>query len=196
MTIQTLEFAKASFANLRDQLSHNAQFCQDYFGPLSPAQLQFRPAPGEWSIQECLSHLTLAHQSYQPLLQQIAEQTYRNRGFEWVPFWPQLCGTLLLRSTQPGRSWSVPAPSQYVPSPQADPGVLDKYQQTHSQLLEAVLRSKKLHSPDKLKNKIVSSPLSPLITLSATDVPRIVVAHDTLHLDQAFRVLQSTSFPA
>lgn len=196
--LQYLQFAQANLQQLCDQLSHNALFVEQNVRPLSSQQLAYRPAPDQWSVQECLSHLILAHASYLPLLEQIAEDTYRPQrpGIEWIPILPRLNGSLLLRANQPGRSWSIPAPSPYLPKLQTDPNVLAKYQSIQQLLLQHLRTIENRRSPNQLQKQTVSSPITRLITLTALDALRIVVAHDTLHLNQAWQVGQVPAFPS
>lgn len=44
---------------------------------LSPAQLNFRPAPGKWNIRECLYHIAMAENVFNDMLQAAMKQPAR-----------------------------------------------------------------------------------------------------------------------
>src|SRR6185369_11788748 len=70
------------------------------FGRLSAVQLNWKPAPAEWSIAQCLEHLILINADYLPILERVA-RGWRPSLKERLPLLPRLFGNMVLALVQP-----------------------------------------------------------------------------------------------
>jgi hypothetical protein len=161
------------------------------FGGLTAAQLNWRPAAGEWSVGQCLDHLIVATTLYFPALRDIQAGTKRSTSWERVPLLPSLFGPWLIRLLSPERSAKVSAPAVFRPTESAiDPQVVRTFAATQEELVRFMAGT----APGDL-DRIVTSPAARFITYTLLDAYRIIVVHGQLHLQQARRVTELAGFP-
>lgn len=163
------------------------------FGRLTPAQLNWKPAPEQWSVAQCLDHLIRIDSAYWPVFRRIEEGTYAPGLARRLPLLPRLFGSLVLKSVEPD------APRKYKTSKRVEPatgdldaGIVDRFVAHQDDLIEHM---RKLGERDAA-DVIVPSPLLSIVSYSLRDALRIIVAHERRHLGQARRVLETPGFPA
>ncbi len=99
----------------RQQFEQIASQAQGLAAGLTEAQFNWRPAPDQWSIEECLSHLTMVGQA-ELLAIEAAIDSAKARGitgsgaFEY-PIWERF----ILRETEPPITVCDAAPKRFVP---------------------------------------------------------------------------------
>jgi len=168
-----------------------ASTAQREFGTLSPAQWNWKPAAGEWSIAQCVDHLVISAEAYVPTVRAIHAGTKRATVWERLPLLPALFARLVLRALDPDAGRNVKAPAILEPSASAiDPGVLQRFVAAQNELAGLMAAT----HPAKLATR-VTSPVSPVVTYSLLDAYRIIVVHTHLHLRQARAVAASRGFP-
>src|SRR5262245_17369406 len=52
------------------------------FSSVSEVQFNWKPAPGSWSIAQCLQHLLISHLTYFPVLREVTEGTFNMSFWE------------------------------------------------------------------------------------------------------------------
>ena len=157
------------------------------FAHLSDAQLRLRPAPGSWSVVECLQHLNLAERYYVRQLQHKTDRlglvqhnpTDQTIESDWV-------GRLTLKFLDPKSKTKVPAPGIVRPRTASDLNPAD----VMSQFLE-------LHTLQRdLLNKLtyldwnsekVPTMYGNWLKMRLGDVVRMLVVHTERHIQQALR---------
>ena len=164
------------------------------FGGLSPAALAWTPAPGRWSVGQCLHHLDVTDRLYLDRLESALARAVERGLHGEEPFRGTWFGRWFTRSMAPGPSRRLKTPRVFDPGEAAGlPGdVIGSFERSRERFLETLARARGVD----LDRVAVASPVSRLIRFRASDAFRIMVAHDRRHLVQARRVLDTPTFPA
>lgn len=162
------------------------------FADLSLNQLNWKPAPENWSIGECLDHLIIADCLYFPALKKIAESKFDMTAWEkWSPF-SLLFGRILVSQLQENVKKKLKSPKIFVPSAsQIDTGILDRFHKHLDTLLEYIAACKEIN-PD---TTYITSPVSKFVTYSLRNAFTILIEHEHRHINQAVRVKAAKGFP-
>lgn len=161
---------------------------------LSDAQFNWRPAPGRWSIAECLDHLNVTGSKLLPGMDAAITRA-RERGqtasgpfqYGWLARW-------FIRGTGPipSSGKGMKGPKLYAPKPEQPIGrVLPTFVELQDQLIA------RLHAANGLDlTRIkVASPVSTLLRLSLGAWFQATAGHQERHLNQARRVREHPGFP-
>lgn len=152
---------------------------------LSHVEFNWRPAPGAWSIAECLAHLNVADEQY---ASQIRDSIAAARSSGITSPGPFQLGWLeakFVAFLEPPYKMRFKAPKQFKPQPEHSvERVLEDWRRTRVDLLQLAKEAEGLD----LKKVRVSSPVSNLISLSLLGAFAVAVAHDRRHLWQAGRI--------
>ena len=177
---------------LRRDTEEIIQVANREFVPLSPEQLLRKPAPGKWSVAQCLEHLNRYGLHYLPAMQSRIGAA-QGRGSRPEPtFHAGWLGNFLVRSVQPMHTGSSRANLRY-PSPKAyDP---DRTGTTTAEALPVFLRQQQttlalLDAAGGVSLEAIRVPVSitNLIQLRLGDCLRFVIVHNQRHVQQAQRV--------
>ena len=157
---------------------------------LSEAQFNWRPSPEQWSIQECLSHLTMVGQWEVRAIERAIDDA-RSRGLTGSgPFEYSGLDRLIVELTRPPVRMRVPAARRFVPlHGQPVTAILPTFLHVQSQFQLQVERAKGLD----LRRVKVATPISPLLKLSLGTMFIRAAAHDQRHIEQAWRVREKLS---
>jgi hypothetical protein len=152
---------------------------------LTEAQFNWRPAPEAWSIEECLSHLTMVGQWEIRAIEQAIEDG-RARGLTGTgPFEYGPIDRLIVDLTRPPVRMRVSAPRRFVPlHGQPVTAILPTFQHVQSQFLIQLERARGLD----LRRVKVQTPISRFLKMSLGAMFAQVTAHEQRHLEQARRV--------
>ncbi|CAN5266369.1 DinB family protein [soil metagenome] len=156
------------------------------FKPLSCEQLQWVPAPGKWSINDCLEHLNIYSRYYQPRIRKQVEKggTQRKATFKAGYF-----GEMMMVMK--------PTPDGPIRKPMSTMGSYNPIKQTlkneralqeflgHLYDLQDLL---KLARRVNLEKHRITSTLGPILRFKLGDNYRFHIAHIQRHLLQASRV--------
>lgn len=161
---------------------------------LAPQALSFRPAPGRWSMADCLAHLNAMGAWY---LKQIDRSLAEARARGLVPagpFRPSPLERWLVSLTEPPvRRLRVRAPAPFGPGRGADPAEIV----ADFRSLQEALRGRLLQAGAvDLKRARARSPFSRRLRLSLGACFAHLLAHERRHLWQARQVRQDPGFPA
>lgn len=161
---------------------------------LSQEQFNWRPAPGRWSVAECLVHLTVtATQICAKTRTAIARG--RERGltgsgpfrYGWLSQWFEA-------SMEPPPRRRLPTAKVFEPTPGSDyriEDVLKDFEAAGAEYQECLRTARGLD----LQRIKVPSPVSSLIRFPLGGYFRGQTAHERRHLWQAEQVLKAPGFP-
>ena len=162
-------------------------------GSLSRAQLDWQPAPGRWSVGQCLEHLLISSEAMEKAVRPKLAAARQNQGAASSQEWkPSFVGGLLVKSVDPvtGKR-KVKTGRVFMPGPVARPDVLAAFERSLD-MLNGLLREA---DGVDLARVRVTSPMSWFVRYHAGDALTITVVHLKRHLDQAERVKAEPGFP-
>ena len=154
---------------------------------LSSEAFVWRPAPGAWSVAECLDHLNTANELYVRQIA-VAIDVARREGVTGAgPFRMGWLERLFVASLEPPVKLRVKAPAKFKPVPRSKPDeVVVQWERTHERAAELARAAEGLH----LTKIRIASPAAAFLKFSLLAVFHIIPAHDRRHLWQASRVIE------
>lgn len=152
---------------------------------LSEAQFNWRPAPGQWSIEECLAHLTMVGQWEVQAVGDAIDQG-KARGLTGTgPFQYSAIERYILRESAPPVRHEMAAPRRFQPlHGQPVTGVLPTFLHVQSQFMRLLERADGLD----LRRIKVATPISRFLKMSLGMMFAQAAAHEQRHMMQAHRV--------
>ena len=155
---------------------------------LSEAQFNWQPAPGQWSIEECMAHLIIVGQWEFGAMEEAIE-TARARGITGRgPFRYGAIDRFIVDLTKPPARRKLPAPRRFQPlHGQPVTGVLPTFLHLQRQFQLLAERADGLD----LARVRVKTPISRLLRMSLGAMFAQFAAHERRHMDQARRVRES-----
>lgn len=174
------------------QLQAAAREAEELVTGLSEAQAAWSPAPGRWSVAQCLDHLALTDRQYLQAMEAAAAGAAPARGasrgevrFNWFERW-------FLSTLEPPPRLRMPAPREIQP-PASRPlaQVLADFRQAHREVEEFLPRLQGLD----LQRLKMRSPFAP-IRLRVAAACVLIATHERRHLWQARQVTLAPGFPS
>lgn len=158
---------------------------------LNPRQLNWAPAPGVWSIGQCLEHLCVANEVYLDAMSNSLVGHQLAVVQEITPGW---FGRWFIRnyiepSSKPTRRR---APRKIRPRAQIAPSVLDRFISSNHAARKLVHRAM-YYDVNQIRFK---NPFIPVIRFTIGTGLEILSKHQRRHLLQAERIRESLEFPA
>ena len=153
-------------------------------------QLNWRPAPGQWSVGQCLEHLLISNRVYLPPIAKALEGRTKSRVEDVTPGWfgRWFIRTQIDPSTQRRRGR---APGKIAPSLDVETSVVQEFVRSNDDARDLVRRAS-----DYDVNRIrFVNPFVGLIRFTVGTGIEIVWRHQRRHLLQAERVTQAPGFP-
>jgi hypothetical protein len=171
---------------IREQLVRHRREVEDLYAGRPRASLGWLPAPGVWSVAECLQHLVITDGHY---LELTRASLARARGTALQSAVTEVRGGPVagwfVRQVGPDGKRRVQAPGVFQPGevevPEAVPESFLASQDRLVQLLDESLG----FDLDRVR---VPSPVSGIVRFRLGDVFRVICAHQRRHLDQAARI--------
>ncbi|WP_338876712.1 DinB family protein [Spirosoma sp. SC4-14] len=159
------------------------------FRPLTEAQLRQAPAPDQWSIVQCLDHLSSYGFYYLPLMEKSIQTGQQQCLLPQETFTSGWLGNYFAETMQPGADGSIrlkmKAVKNHTPQQQLDTeAVLTEFLRQQERLLQLLERAQQV---DISKLRIPIS-IARWIRLSLGDTFRFLIAHEQRHVLQAQRV--------
>jgi hypothetical protein len=151
-----------------------------------------RPAPGQWSVAECLIHLNLTSDAFLPLIRE-AIVTGRERHLVGVgPFRRDPVGWFIYRMAEPPVRFPVRTTAAFVPGG-AEPKarVLDAFDALQARLVGSVRDADGLD----LGRLRVQSPFDSRLRYNLYSCFTIIPAHQRQHLAQAEEAGRAIAVP-
>lgn len=160
---------------------------QEVTAGLNEEKFNWRPAPDQWSIEECLSHLTILGQFQ---VRAIEEAIDRGRANGITGTGPFRCGPIerwFIGSMEPPVRRKFPAPRRLQPlHGQPVTAIVPTFLHLQSQFLAQLDRAQGL---DLARVKVVTM-ISRFLKFSLGATFALAAAHERRHLEQARRVRQ------
>jgi len=175
---------------LAADLDANDQAARKLVAGLTEEQLNWQPAPGCWSVGQCLEHLCITNEAYLPAISEATKDKPDSPIDKITPGWfaRWFIRSFIEPSPQTKRA---PAPAKIRPAAHVSLSVLDRFLAGNESCRELLLRARA-----KNVNRIrFWNPFIRGIRFTVGTGLRIVVGHERRHLLQAERVLNSPSFP-
>jgi hypothetical protein len=169
----------------RQQFEWIANEAQGLTKGLTEAQFNWRPKSDQWSIEECLAHLTAVGQAEVEAVEKAVDQAKAKGITGTGPFEFPAWERFILRETEPPVRHQMPAPQRFVPiHGQPVTGVLPTFLHVQRQFAIQIEKADGLD----LRRVKVPTPISRLFRLSLGTTIAQAAAHERRHLAQARRV--------
>jgi len=156
------------------------------FKPLTPQQLQWVPAPGKWSINDCLEHLNIYSRYYQP---RIRKQLLKGGSQPKPTFKAGYFGEMMM-VMKPLPDGTIRKPmstlGSYNPAKQTQKNerALQEFLDHLHDLLDLLKKARTVN----LEQHRITSTLGPILRFKLGDTYRFHIAHIQRHLLQASNV--------
>ena len=174
------------------QAQRNADEARSIVSGLTNAQLNWKPSPEQWSIAQCLEHLTAASGGFNPyFVEALARGRQRFAAASPPAYQPTFMGRWLIKHVEPESPRKLRAPKIFKPSASNVQNALDNFLAQQKNFLSFVGETKGIdYNRTRLR-----SPVTPLVRYSLADAYVITVSHEQRHLQQARRVREAPGFP-
>ncbi len=176
-----------AFDDIEQELNETTQRARRLIDTTEPRLFTVRPHPSSWSAAECLAHLSLASESFLPVLRNAIEDG-RKRGLngDSRPSM-DLLGKILKWFLEPPVRKRVKTRAPFVPrAVRARAEAMGEFAALQAQLIE-ILHTARGLAIDKLK---IISPFDSRIRYNIYSAFRIVAAHQRRHLWQAEQAIE------
>lgn len=154
-------------------------------GDLSEEQFNWRAHPGEWSVGQCIDHLTKLGNIVLPHLAQAVDEGRAHGPFGKGPFTYNLFSRFFVKAVGPRKNLAkgrTKAPAIYVPDKAHEPvATLDAFISLQRELIACAQKADGLH----LKRIKVASPVTRLIRVSLGAWFEALALHQLRHFEQA-----------
>ena len=157
---------------------------------LTRRQLNWTPAPGVWSVGQCLEHLCVANEVYL----QAMPQSFADRAPSVVQdITPGWFGRWFIRAyIEPSAKVTRRrAPRKIKPGKTVEPSILDRFLRSNRDIRDLVHRASG-HDVNRIRFR---NPFVPLIHFTVGTGLEILAKHERRHLQQAERVKELPEFP-
>lgn len=170
---------------LLDQLDDADRDAEAVTDGLTEEQGKWRPAPGAWSVAECLDHLAVSNRVYLAPMLESAERGRKSGRIRRRPALPGILGGLFVRHLEPPVKTKSKTPR--VSTPRESPPLADS--------LAAFLASQepvrafiRVNADLDLASIRFVNPFVKGIRFSVATGLHVITAHDRRHLWQAWNV--------
>jgi hypothetical protein len=157
---------------------------------LTLQQLNWKPAPGRWSVGQCLEHLAVTNEVYGAAITSAMTSAPAGSADEITPGW---FGRYFIReyvapAEKPTRH---KAPPKIRPVSNVDASILERFLETNRRSRDLVERARHI-DVNRVRFK---NPFVPLIRFTVGTGLEILAKHELRHLLQAERVRNMPDFP-
>jgi hypothetical protein len=152
-------------------------------GGLSHSQLNWREAPGRWSIAECLAHLNYSVSQVLPAVDQTIARARARQETGAGPFRYGWFSRMIIGSMEPPPRFRMRSPKLFrTPAAEYEAGaLLARFVAVREQLADRVRAADGLD----LARAIVTSPANRLVRMPLGAYVAFLLAHERRHLWQA-----------
>ena len=182
--------APAWSTRLAFELIGNDQTAQAVVAGLNEEQLNWQPAPGCWSVGQCLEHLCITNEVYMPPISTALEEKPDSPVEQITPGW---FGSWFIRSYAEAspNSKRASAPRKIRPRARVELSVLDRFLSGNKSWRELIIRAR----PKNVNRIRFWNPFIPGLRFTVGTGLEIIASHERRHLLQAERVRDSANFP-
>jgi len=158
---------------------------------LTAPQLNWRSHPGEWSVGQCLEHLTLANQTYARAMARALDgrpmKPVMDLRIGWFGRW--FIRTYIEPSKQ---TKQARAPRQIEPPPDVEASILGRFLESNQKTRELLLKAGG-YDVNRIR---FENPYVGFIRFTVGTGFEILCKHESRHLLQAEQIRNSPGFPA
>jgi len=168
--------------------------CKILTGDLSDEEINYRPGSGNWSIAECIQHLTVTNNEYYEQALPAIEKGILKRKFSDDPIKLSFIGKIFMKFEPPPKK-KFKNPKIFSPKPNPNK-LFDKEQVVKDFITSKMRMIELIEKADGLdKNKVkLHSPVNRLIRVKLGDYFKTMAPHDRRHLWQASQIKNSPDF--
>jgi hypothetical protein len=161
-------------------------------GSLSEAEFNWQPAPGSWSIGQCLQHLATGTDEVLPAIDRAIATARQQQWMAQGPVRYGLFARMMVTSMEPPPRFRMKTNRIFEPTRESlrRDAILAELSASRGRILERVRQSVGLN----IKRAIVVSPVSRLIRVPLGAYLAFLAAHDRRHLWQAHQVREASGF--
>ena len=190
MTAQHETNAPAWSIRLATDLLANDETAKRLLAGLTREQLNWQPAPGSWSVGQCLEHLCRMTEVYLPAISAAFKEKPDSPVEQITPGW--FGGWFIRNFAEPtSGSARVRAPANIRPASHVEIFVLDRFLSGNQSCRDIIVRA-----GSKNVNRIrFWNPFIPGLRFTVGTGLEIIVRHERRHLLQAERVRDAVNFP-
>lgn len=193
MPLTTVEL----LASLHQQTESYLQKAVADWQMLPEQLLTAQPAPGRWSVAQCLEHLNIYGRYYLPAIEKAIQSGRRASSRPADNYHPGWLGAYFTRLMRPrpdgGLKSTMQSPKNALPAAESDArAMLAEFidqQEKMLQLLDAA-------AAVNLHRVRVPVSIAPWLRLQLGDIFSFVIAHTERHMRQAERALEARQQPA
>ena len=157
---------------------------------LSPAQLNWQPRQGAWSVGQCLEHLRAGNEIMVPLLSAALKGQPQGPVEEITLGWFSGWFIRTYIAPNPGGK-RAKAPKKIEPASQVEPSIVQSFLRS-TDAARALVRKASSYDVNRLRYQ---NPFIPLLRFTVGTGLEIIAKHEGRHLLQADAVKQSAAFP-
>jgi hypothetical protein len=160
--------------------------------PLTPEQLNWKPAPDQWSVGQCLEHLAIAIEVYLPPIADALASAHPGHGADEIT--PGWFGRWFIRNyiAPSPQTRRARAPRQITPVlSRVEPSILDRFLTGNRRARDLMTRAAG-YDVNRIRFK---NPFIPLVRFTIGTGFEITSKHESRHLLQAERIHSSPDFP-
>jgi hypothetical protein len=188
-----MELPKANIAwstQLIAELEIIDQQTKNLTAGLTVEQLNWQPAPGVWSIGQCLEHLCLGNEAYLPAMSAALNGKAGSPVQEITPGW---FARWFIRSfIEPSAGTKrASAPKKIVPGNRVALSIVERFLRGNQDARQ-LIRQAEAYNVNRIR---FVNPFLPLLRFTVGTGLKITCGHERRHLLQAERVKQSPGFP-
>ena len=159
---------------------------------LTDEQFTWTPAPGLWSVAQCLDHLNATARVYLPALDEGIADAIRRGMYSAGPFSYNWLGRLFVHVLEPPPRFKSKAPKAFLPQPERSrQEILAAFRAYQVQFVDRLRQANGLD----LARARVSSPVARWLRIPLGSAFALTAAHERRHLWQAKRVTSNPGFP-
>jgi len=157
---------------------------------LTSRQLNWKPTEDEWSVGQCLEHLSVTNEVYVPAMASGLAARPLAVVSEITPGW--FGGWFIRKYIEPTADTTrLRTPKKIAPGSQVEPSVLDRFLSGNHEAREFVLRAG-AYNVNRVRFR---NPFIPVLRLTVGTGLEILVRHQRRHLLQAERIRERPEFP-
>jgi len=162
-----------------DQITNSVK---EEFGNLTADQLNWKPNPKSWSIGQVIDHLIVVNGTYDPIIKQLKEGTYKLIWLGRLDFIVRFFGYFILKSVNPDRKSRMKTLPIWEPGKSnIDANIVSRFAAQQSLLKEHIKNCSTLLD----QGAVISSPANRIIVYKLERAFEIIVTHEQRHLEQA-----------
>jgi hypothetical protein len=176
----------------RQQFDDLSQSADRLVEALSDPQFEWQPAPGRWSIAQCIEHLNTTARLYLPQLDEAIANAIRRGTYGEGPYSYNIFGRFLTALMEPPPRIRVASPPAFHPPPTRPRGeVMAAFRAYQVQFVDRLRQANGLD----LARATVRSPMYSWLRFSLGSGFALMLAHERRHLWQARQIVADPAFP-